>query len=380
MRVGATIFVQNYRDWDRYEAEERGETVPNQPTTSDRSIFLEEIDVARVADATGFDSVWTVEHHFTPYTMVTNPLQFLTYLAGITKRVDLGTMVVVLPWHNPVRVAEDVNMLDALLGPERNIICGVGRGLGRREYHGLSVDQAEARERFDESLQILRQLLATGRCSFDGKYFQLKNVRLRPQPEGDLSANLYCAGGTAETVQIIAKHDVRPLIIPTTSLENALLNARSYMQLRGQAGYAPSDTKLALWTYCAETESEAHAGAEQYMVEYADSALRHYELLRGHLGGIRGYESYGAMTEALHKDVNIFRRAFVREHPWGTPDQVIAKTKRLAEAFGTSEIMFIFKYGGMPMKAAEKSMHLFAREVMPALKELHPQPMLAEAA
>jgi Luciferase-like monooxygenase len=115
MRVGATIFVQNYRDWDRYEAEERGETVPNRPTTSDRSIFLEELDIARIADATGFDSVWTVEHHFTPYTMVTNPLQFLTYLAGITKRVDLGTMVVVLPWHNPVRVAEDVNMLDALL-------------------------------------------------------------------------------------------------------------------------------------------------------------------------------------------------------------------------------------------------------------------------
>ena len=116
------------------------------------------------------------------------------------------------------------------------------------------------------------------------------------------------------------------------------------------------------------------------MVEYADSALRHYELLKGHLGGIHGYESYGAMTDALRKDVDIFRRAFVREHPWGTPDQVIAKTKRLAEAFGTSEIMFIFKYGGMPMKTAEKSMHLFAREVMPALKELHPQPMLAEAA
>ena len=113
MRVAATIFVQNYRDWDRYEAEERGETAPNRPTTSDRSIFLEEIDIARIADTTGFDSVWTVEHHFTPYTMVTNPLQFLTYLADITTRVDLGTMVVVLPWHNPVRVAEDVNMLDA---------------------------------------------------------------------------------------------------------------------------------------------------------------------------------------------------------------------------------------------------------------------------
>ncbi len=375
MRVGATIFVQNYTDWDRYEAEERGEKVPARPVISDRSIFLEEINIARIADDTGFDSVWTVEHHFTPYTMVTNPLQFLTYLAGITKRVDLGTMVVVLPWHNPVRVAEDVNMLAALLGPERDIICGVGRGLGRREYHGLCVDQAEARERFDESLQILRELLATGHCSFEGKHFRLNDVRLRPQPEGDLSANLYCAGGTAETVQIIAKHAVRPLIIPTTSLDNALRNARGYMHLRCQAGYAPSDTKLALWTYCAETESEARRGAEQYMVEYADSALRHYELLGTHLKSLHGYESYGALSDALRQDADLFRRAFYKEHPWGTPDQVIAKAKFLAAAFGTSEIMFIFKYGGMPMGVAEKSMRLFAREVMPALKELAPAPM-----
>ena len=246
MRVGATIFVQNYDDWDRYEADERGEKVPERPATSDRSIFLDEVNIARIADDTGFDSVWTVEHHFTPYTMVTNPLQFLTYLAGITKRVDLGTMVVVLPWHNPVRIAEDVNMLDALLGPDREILCGVGRGLGRREYNGLGIDQAEARERFDEGLLILRELLSTGRCSFEGKHFQVQDARLRPQPDTDLSAQLYCAGGTPETVQMIAKHDVRPLIIPTTSLDDALRNARGYMQLRAEAGLAPSDTKLAL--------------------------------------------------------------------------------------------------------------------------------------
>jgi len=375
MRIGACIFVQNYSDWDRYEAEERGEAVPNRPVTSDRSIFLEELNIARIADETGFNTVWTVEHHFTPYTMVTNPLQFLTYVAGVTKRVDLGTMVVVLPWHNPVRVAEDVNMLDALLGPGRDIICGVGRGLGRREYAGMSIDQGEARERFDESIQILQQLLATGHCSFDGKYFQLKDVRLRPQPDSDLSANLYCAGGTSETVQIIAKHNIRPLVIPTTSLDAALQNTQLYMQLRHQAGHAPSDTKLALWTYCAETESEAQAGAERYMMEYSDSALRHYELLRGHLGSIPGYQSYGALSDVLRKDSDIFRRGFFREHPWGTPDQVVAKATRLAEAFGASEIMFIFKYGGMPMNVAEKSMQLFAREVLPALKEIHPQPM-----
>jgi len=377
MRVGATIFVQNYQDWDRFEAEERGESVPAHPKTQDRSIFMEELEIARIADETGFDSVWTVEHHFTPYTMVTNPLQFLTYIAGITKHVDLGTMVVVLPWHNPVRVAEDVNMLDALLGPGRRVLCGVGRGLGRREYHGMAVDQNEARGRFDEGLQILKQLLATGQCTFEGQYWNVHDVRLRPQPISDLSQDLYCAGGTAETVGIIAKNDVKPLVIPTTNLEVALTTARSYASLRAEAGYSPTHNKLALWTYVAETEEEARAGAEKYMVEYGDSAIRHYELLGTHLKDIKGYESYAANAEMLRANADLFRRSFFGGHPWGTPAQVIEKTRVLAEAFGTSEIMFIFKYGAMPLAEAEKSMRLFAKEVLPAVKAFNPSPIVA---
>jgi alkanesulfonate monooxygenase SsuD/methylene tetrahydromethanopterin reductase-like flavin-dependent oxidoreductase (luciferase family) len=377
MRIGVTIFNQNYRDWDRYEAEERGEAVPGRATRSDREIFREEINIARIADESGFDSVWTIEHHFTPYTMVTNPLQYLTYIAGITKRVDLGTMVVVLPWHNPVRVAEDVNMLDSFLGPRRNIICGVGRGLGRREYAGLGIDQNEARGRFDESLQVLNELLATGKCDFDGEFYRIHGLKLRPQPERDLSANLWCAGGTAETVQIIARHGVRPLTIPTTSLDLALSNMRRYAELRRAAGHKPSHTKLALWTYVAEKESDAEAGARQFMVEYADSALRHYELLGTHLRNIKGYESYGAQSDALRNDPTPFRMGFFKSHPWGTPDKTIARATELAKAFGTDEIMFIFKYGSMPIELAEKSMRLFAKEVMPALKELNPEPLAA---
>ena len=375
MRVGACIFNQNYKDWDRYEAEEKGKAVPKRAERSDREIFNEEINIARIADETGFDSVWTIEHHFTPYTMVTNPLQYLTYIAGITKRVDLGTMVVVLPWHNPVRVAEDVNMLDSFLGPGREIICGVGRGLGRREYEGMGIDQNEGRGRFDESLQILKQLLSTGQCDFDGEFYKIHGVHLRPQPERDLSENLWCAGGTPDTVKVIAKHGVRPLTIPTTSLELALSNMRNYAELRQDAGHGPSHTKLALWTYVAETASEAEADAQQYMCEYADSALRHYELLGTHLEGTKGYKEYGELQKALRKDAEPFRQAFYRSHPWGTPDRVIGRATELANSFGTDEIMFIFKYGSMPMAATEKSMRLFAKEVMPALKELNPEPL-----
>jgi alkanesulfonate monooxygenase SsuD/methylene tetrahydromethanopterin reductase-like flavin-dependent oxidoreductase (luciferase family) len=381
MRVGATIINQNYTDWDRYEAEERGEKVSARASKPDSEVFQEELNLVRFADESGFDSVWTIEHHFTPYTMVTNPMQYLTYVSAITKNVDLGTMVNVLPWRHPVQLAEDIIMLHTFLGPKRQFFCGVGRGLGRREYEGLGIDQADGRGRFDESLLILRELLSTGMCKFDGKHYHLNGVRLRPQPERDLSDCLWGAGGTDDTVAITAKHDVRPLIVPTTSLGLARETAVKHAKLHRAAGYEPSKTKLALWMFCAETDAEADKGAKRYMMEYTDSALRHYELLGDHLGGIKGYESYGVMQNALRKDPNVFRSGFYESHPWGGPDKVIKEVTRLAESFGTDEITFLFKYGGMPIEVAEKSMRLFAKEVMPAIKELNPEPIeLQEAA
>ncbi len=374
MRIGATIFCQNYADWDRYEAEERGDDVAARPATADRSIFYEEIEMAELADRLGFDSVWTIEHHFTPYTMVTNPLQLLSYLAGVTERVDLGTMVVVLPWHNPVRVAEDIVMLDALLG-DRQLLAGVGRGLGRREYGGLGIDQGEARGRFDESVLILKELLSTGRCTFHGEHYQVDDVRLRPQPQHDLSGSLYCAAGSPETMAIIAANNIRPLLIPTVSLDLTLQGARHFMKLREQAGFEVCDTKLALWVYCAETEAEAQAGSYRYMAEYADSALRHYEMMGTHFEGLRGYEGYAERAAALRVDATPFVQGFYDRHPWGTPEMVIDKISGLAEQFGTSEVMCVFRYGGMSHAEAERSMQLFAEQVLPEVQRLSPAPI-----
>ena len=86
------------------------------------------------AEDLGFDSIWTVEHHFTDYTMCPDPVQFLTWVAGKTN-LQLGTAVIVLPWHDPMRVAEQVTVLDNL--SDGRLILGIGRGLARIEYEGF---------------------------------------------------------------------------------------------------------------------------------------------------------------------------------------------------------------------------------------------------
>src|SRR5215813_13275408 len=165
MKVGASIFCQNF-----YRTQ-----VP------DPDIYREDLALADMVEPLGFDSIWAVEHHFSPYTMIPDVLQFLTYVAGRTKRVGLGSMVVVLPWHDPVRAAEQIAMLDLYAG-DRDMILGFGRGSGRIEYNGFRVSMSEARDRFTEAAEIVRLGLTQERFSYKGKFFQIPEMSIRPQP------------------------------------------------------------------------------------------------------------------------------------------------------------------------------------------------------
>jgi alkanesulfonate monooxygenase SsuD/methylene tetrahydromethanopterin reductase-like flavin-dependent oxidoreductase (luciferase family) len=373
MRVGATIFNQNYTDWDRYEAEERGEPVAARPQRSDRAVFNEELDIARIADETGFDAVWTIEHHFTPYTMVTNP-PYLSFIAGITRKVDLGTWSSrCRPGQTRCEVAEDVNMLDAFGRRARDHLRRRPRPPGAastRAWHR----PGQARDRFDESsgaAPLSRRAPATSTASTASP-----QAAAAPQPEARPLHSLWCAGGTDETVAIIARHNVRPLSIPTTSLNVSLETARASTPTDsgGRPPARPPSSR------CGPTSPTASRGAPRRRA--GDGRVRGLRAAplraaRLALANLKGYESYGAMQKVLAADPTPFLRGFFDSHPWGTPAQTIKRATELAEAFGTDEIMFVFKYGGMPMAEAERSMRLFAREVMPALRDLKPEPIAA---
>ena len=120
---------------------------------SDAEVYHRELGFALQAEMWGFDSIWTVEHHFTEYTMCPDPLQLLTYLAGQTRRIQLGTGVIVLPWHDPVRLAEQITLLDNLSGGR--VLLGIGRGIAKVEYDGFRVPMDTSRERFIEYAGVL---------------------------------------------------------------------------------------------------------------------------------------------------------------------------------------------------------------------------------
>ena len=104
--------------------------------------------------------MWTPEHHFTGYMMTPNVPQFLSWVAGQTRRIKLGTTVTELPWQNPIRIAESFLLLDQL--SDGRAILGIGRGLGKEEFDGFGVPMGEARKRFREYAEALLEALETG--------------------------------------------------------------------------------------------------------------------------------------------------------------------------------------------------------------------------
>src|SRR3954470_15979673 len=122
---------------------------------SDSRIYTDYIDYICEAEQLGFHSVFLVEHHFTGFGQVSASLSFLTYLAAKTSTMRLGTAVLVLPWHNPALLAEQAATLDLLSNGRFDF--GIGKGYRDNEFESFCIPKAEATDRFEECMAILRQ-------------------------------------------------------------------------------------------------------------------------------------------------------------------------------------------------------------------------------
>lgn len=373
MRVGMTMYIQNYADWDRYEAAERGEpTAPLDPTADSRR-YQEELDTVLAAEDQGWDSIWTVEHHIGPYTMVANPLQFLSFVAGATSRIDVGTMVVVLPWHHPLRVAEDIAALQYHLRGRRAFI-GVGRGAGRREFRQLGIEMGESRQRFDESVQIIKKALTEEKFSFKGEIYNLEDITVRPRPldGAQLIEDMHFSWGSPASAPIGARFGLKPLIIPQRPWVDYHDELAAFAAARSEAGFAPARPRIHMNVFCGATEAEAEEGAKRFIPQYADSARRNYELGGSHFATTKGYEHYASQAAVLDPGAmgRAMAESYLANHVWGTPEQCIEKLRGISKAFHPEEYMLVMRYGDMPADVAERSIGLFSSEVLPAVQAI----------
>ena len=356
MHVGLSVIFQN-----------PGETKP------DRDIYAEELVLAKQAEPLGFDSIWSVEHHFTDYTMCPNVFQFLTYMAGCTEKIQLGSMVAVLPWHDPLRVAEQVAMLDVL--SNGRTVLGMGRGTGRIEFEGFRVAMPEARGRFAETAEMLLNGLEQGFCEYDGEYVKQPRVDLRPRPYKSFKGRTYAAAISTESAEIMAKMGVGILIVPQKPwpvVQKELTKYRStFFAATGEQAPAPY---CAGWMFIDDSADRAEEMARRYIGAYWDSVIDHYEFNKDHLKNTAGYEFHGEMYDRLNAPGGMQKMMdfYVDLQIWGTPDQVFDKVQTMRANTLADGFMAVCSYGGMPHDEANRNMQQFAKDVMPELKKLTP--------
>jgi len=338
---------------------------------ADADVLAEHLALGDLVEPLGFDSLFALEHHFTGYAMSPSPTQLLSYFAGRTKRITLGTAVIVLPWHDPVRVAEEIALLDILSGGR--CLLGFGRGAASVEYAGLRIPMEEARPRFVETAQIVVKALSQDVFEWEGEFFKIPPTSIRPRPISHPERRIYASSVSPESAEIMAKLGFGVLVIMQNEWPKAAEDIQRYRQIAESVGHTPRPPIILTNVSVADSRAEAGDRAAHYLSRKWDSIDTHYRFSDGHLASVKGYESYAktAKTYAKMKDESFRQKAtefYVKIQVVGTPDDCLGQMAELQRLTGLDHLVTEFGFGGMPHHEAELNMRLFADRVMPVLQ------------
>jgi alkanesulfonate monooxygenase SsuD/methylene tetrahydromethanopterin reductase-like flavin-dependent oxidoreductase (luciferase family) len=338
---------------------------------NDRDMYKQETRLLIEAEGMGFDIIWPVEHHFFDYSMCPDNMQYLSYIAARTERMELGTGAIILPWNNPMRVVEKMVLLDHL--SDGRAVLGLGRGLSRREYAGFGANMAEARERFNEAAAIVVQGLETGVVEANTSYYQQARIEVRPRPFKSFKGRRYMVCMSPESFSVAASLGLGAMMFSQTAWENmapALEAYRAeYCQLNN--GEEAPPISIVDFVSCFADRKKAEEVARRGIVGYYWTLMEHYRMDDSANFASTGasYQHYAKAAEQINTlghDAVI--EEFIRSNLWGTPDMILATLRHRREVIGDFDVNGAFSYYSIPYDDVEKSMRLFAKEVAPEIK------------
>ena len=303
------------------------------------------IDYVHAAKTLGFHSVFAVEHHFTGRGQVSASLNLLAYLAGTTRRIRLGTAVVVLPWHNPALLAEQVATVDLLSGGR--VDFGIGKGYRASEFHGFAIPPEEAAARFDEARAFLRQAwTAEGRFSHKGRFWQFDDVVIEPRPVQAPHPPFWMAAGSPDSIRRAAADGYNLLLDQIAPIDTIIERVAIYRSEQTRLGlpHKPEQIAVARGLQIVNSDEERRQ-AETIRMQ----VLRNIgDLARGE--GAERYRSLGTDADP----------ALAREDAplLGTPHEITTRLARLA-AGGVDYVLLVDPTG------SRAALEAFAHEIMP---------------
>jgi alkanesulfonate monooxygenase SsuD/methylene tetrahydromethanopterin reductase-like flavin-dependent oxidoreductase (luciferase family) len=334
---------------------------------TDAEVYRRELALAVRAEDVGFDSVWMSEHHFADYQLTPQTPMVLSWLAGQTTRVKFGTMVTVLPWHDPVRVVESFTVLDHLSGGRA--ILGIGRGLGRVEFEGFRVAMGESRRRFTEYTEAILKALETGYIECEGEFYNQLRTPIRPRPLATFKGRTFASAVSPQSMELMARLGVGLMVIaqkPWETAEAELAEYRKrYRELNGAEAPKPI---LVVVTGVSHDRKTAQRMRDVYLQRWARSTVEHYEFDNVGFSEIEGYEYYSGLANNIAKHgLERFNGFLADLQVWGTPDEVTEKLLDYARRCDAGALVIPLTFGNMPPEEARANFDLFAAEVLPEL-------------
>lgn len=293
------------------------------------------LEYVQEADRLGFRHMFMVEHHSTGQGQVSASLTLLAYLAATTRQIRLGTAVVVLPWHNPVLIAEQAATLDLLSGGRFDF--GVGKGYRQMEFDAFCIPIAEASERFDECIEVIRKIWSTeGRITHHGKRWHFEDILVEPAPLQRPHPPLWLAAGSPDSIRRAAREGFNLLLDQLAQVDQVTQRIAIFREECARVGraYRPEMVGVARALQMIHSEEERAAA-------YAT---------RQRVVGVIGDLARGKLAESVEQDTAPLL---------GTPEEIIARLRQL-EAGGASNILLV------DPNASPANLRAFAREVMPA--------------
>ena len=307
--------------------------------------FRDYLEYAIEAEALGYRSSFLVEHHFTGWNQVSATLMLQTALAMRTTTLRLGTAVIVLPWHNPVLLAEQAATLDLISGGRLDF--GVGKGYRHNEFSGFRIPMEEAEPRFEESIEVMtKAFVSRARFSHRGKFWQFDDIVVEPPPSQQPHPPFWIAAASEASIRRAAQRGFNLILDQYASPEELGRRIALYRaeRLASGKGFDPMQVTVARQLYVARDKAEA-AGALRRAAEYTKRTVDVSRLPGGRTGShVLSYAATPGATEA--------------NALYETPDNICEKL----EAHRKAGVEYIL----LTMHGGKEQLRRFAREVMPS--------------
>ena len=367
MHCGVMVTGYNQGDWDRLMAGD----YDRPPAVPDHKNMEDTLYMGELVEPLGFDSIWATEHYGSAYSMQPNPLQYLAYWAGRTRRVDVGTAVIVAPWWNPVRLASEISMLDILL-QGRRLHLGIGRGIAPHEYASLGYPIEQSHKYFYDVVNAIKAADGAERFDFQGEVYDIPPTSIRPQArhKGELTKDIKAAFTTEASARMAAENGLGQMFVAGDNVDEMVDKVRRFNAIRRELGLPPDQPTTLLWMYCAETSSEAEEGWEYFHNQLTAAQHHYFDWNNPGYEGIHGYEEYLLRQTA---DVGVADASYAARRatqPIGTPDEIIEKIRTMQQTISLEKVVIHMFYGGMPREKAERSLRLFAQKVLPQVQAM----------